>query len=119
MILLDVLDSSENEASSSKSVTNGSRHSTSRRPESFATSETDSVRRLVLPDYATSQALEEQAVQHQQREQRFATKRSRWRRKRFWQAVLVAFALYLAVSACIAVPLVLVRLHSSNHYSIN
>ena len=111
MILLDVLDHSENEASSSKTVINGSQHSTSRRPDSFVGSETDSVRRLVLPDYATSQFLAEQAVQQQER-QRYATKKSRWRRKRFWQAVLVAFALYLLVSACVAVPLVLVRAQS-------
>ncbi|KLO20309.1 hypothetical protein SCHPADRAFT_934180 [Schizopora paradoxa] len=106
MILLDVLDHSENEASSSKTVINSSQHSTSRRPASFAGSETDSVRRLVLPDYATSQFLAEQAVQQQERH-RYATKKSRWRRKRFWLAVLVAFALYLLVSACVAVPLVL------------
>lgn len=109
MILLDVLDSSENEASSSKTMINGSRHSTSRRPDSFAASENDSVRRLVLPDYATSQALAEQTVQQQQKQDRpqYSTKKARWRRKRFWQAVLVAFALYLVVSACIAVPLII------------
>ena len=115
MILLDVVDGVE-EASTPKTTRadDDSRFSTRRRPDSVVNFETESVRRLDLPDYATSQALSGQTSAKQQ-----DTPTSIWRRRRFWRAVVVAFVIYVVLSVCIAVPLVMVRNSTQLYFMVS
>lgn len=104
MILLDVVDGVEETASTSKPrSSDDSRFSTRRRPDSIIIVETESVRRLDLPDYATSQALAGRPPVKQE-----DPPRTIWKRPRFWRTVVLALVAYVILSVCIAVPLALV-----------
>lgn len=113
MILLDVVDGVEDANSTPKTTRSDddSRFTTRRRPESVCNAESESVRRLVLPDYATSQALAGQIPAKRVDD----TVLPVWRRRRFWRAVVVAFIIYVVLTICIAVPLLIVRNSRPSH----